>query len=924
MKRLTISRVSAASIRANKKTYASLAIGILLAVFLAATATLCVYGVIAAMGWEVVQKIGYTDCVLYDEPDVTDESLRENGLFDRIGKMFVTASVKDSGVWLGYLDETGTDILCRSCIEGRMPEAPGEIAVEQSALERLRLETGVGDTVTWTLTPVDGVEEERTFTIVGILREQSANLDISDIYWSSDGLLCWPSVLVSAEESGFRAGRTAIHRIMTYAPLASYHLAKNFHSLVDTRLFPVSRADGSIVFRDPGAYDATHYLEQTSVLWVLGLSLLLAVSIGISSAMESVLAAKTEEIGMLRAVGATRRQIRRIFGRDTWILSIVILPVGVLLGVLAAWLLCSLSPVTMMFSVKAWLLLPVVAISAFCIFIASALPLRRASRQMPMGVLRDTGLLRKTGKLRSRTKFRAAELIAGRQLRIHPLRQLGAALMVTATLLCTSFVGEMSYDALAELAKSHPVAFQLYSDTGTWQFYDFAVTRPQSILTGQDLAQIRSIPEVEHAAVVGQTDVNLLFSGQVPAYFGTQTQQQVVAYDENGKIIYHIFNEKNGLGYLDIGEEDPQPVRPAEGAEDPEKEQAWHDHQLYQQMKGVMDAQGLEGKPVPFTLTVADLEHADWTDRIAEGKVDLAAIDAGQQVLVYAPPVYIYKLDQGYIATTQEHFLKDGPVDELQNDYFQAGQTLSLVQFINEVPSEKPDTYDGWRADYSQMERHDADVTVGAVLDGKPLVDGMVSIITTEKGAEAMGIDLTTIADVNISLTGNVDMETEQALQTRLTGIAMRGDMKLYNNLQGWREELASIRQVLLLSAGIMLLFFAVAVAMQVGNAGRRIRSDSRMIGTLRAVGADEKALLGCYRLSMILTTVVGTVLAVIVYVMFVFWYHREMHEWMHPWTVVPAMLVLGLICALCCLAGVRARLKNVLSRSIVENIREL
>lgn len=58
-----------------------------------------------------------------------------------------------------------------------MPEKPGEIAIEESALARMRLDdVGVGDTVTLTLTPVEGVDEVRTFTIVGIMENQSANM----------------------------------------------------------------------------------------------------------------------------------------------------------------------------------------------------------------------------------------------------------------------------------------------------------------------------------------------------------------------------------------------------------------------------------------------------------------------------------------------------------------------------------------------------------------------------------------------------------------------------------------------------------------------------------------------------------------------------------------------------------------------------
>ena len=133
---------------------------------------------------------------------------------------FVAASVKDSNVYLGYLDEAGQGILCRTLAEGRMPEQSGEIAIERGALEKLRLEAEVGDKVTWTLLPVDGLEEEHSFTIVGILREQSGALDVSGFAWSSDGVLNWPSVLISPEES-FATGRLVQHRAMTYAPFAS-------------------------------------------------------------------------------------------------------------------------------------------------------------------------------------------------------------------------------------------------------------------------------------------------------------------------------------------------------------------------------------------------------------------------------------------------------------------------------------------------------------------------------------------------------------------------------------------------------------------------------------------------------------------------------------------------------------------------------
>ena len=73
MKQLSINHISAASIRANRKTYLSLAAGIVFAVVLATVMTLCAFGLIEAREQQVVQTVGHTDCVLLDEPDITDE-----------------------------------------------------------------------------------------------------------------------------------------------------------------------------------------------------------------------------------------------------------------------------------------------------------------------------------------------------------------------------------------------------------------------------------------------------------------------------------------------------------------------------------------------------------------------------------------------------------------------------------------------------------------------------------------------------------------------------------------------------------------------------------------------------------------------------------------------------------------------------------
>lgn len=935
MKQLSINHISAASIRANRKAYLSLAFGIFLAVFLATTVSICCRGIITAQQQGIRRMVGDTDCVIYDDPNLTDEQLRQSGLFQKIGREYVLAAVEDSDVYLGYADEEGAEILCTACAEGRMPEKAGEIAVEQNALEKLRLEAGLGDTVTWKLLPVDGTETERSFTIVGILNEQSVNLDPGASFRTTSRLVRWPSVILSPEES-FPDGRAVVHRVTTFAPLVTFTQVTKHHSMENALMMAVSRAEGRVTPVDSSIYDRDIFVGLIGMMLVLGGSLLLCIGVGIASAMESVLAAKTEEIGMLRAVGATKRQIRSIFGRDAWLLSVIALPLGLGLGVGTAWLLCRIRPQEMSFAPSAWLLLPIVGVSVLCILLSSALPLWRASRQLPMGVLRDTALLRKASKFKSRKDFRSTRLIAGRQLRLHPWRQAGAALMVAAALLCSAMVGEIVYDAVGEFARSRPVAFTLYpahsEGSAASSPYRFADLDPQNVLSEADLAQLRTTPHVEMATIDATLFVELLLpEGPAPAYFTGLGGSRYTAYDGDGTedspipVVYNILNAVNG-GYLFRSETDPVPPEP-----DPENYDtvaAWNDYMTYEQMRAAVDALSLPGRPVSLALYVADFENVDYSDRVAEGKINIAAIDAGEQILVYAPTIGIYNIGSEdaplYLASSDERWHGES-LYKLENDYFHAGMTLDLAQILCDGTPVAEESYNIWKSAYSQMEYRSATPTVGAVLAGLPIKTDEVCLMTTEKGARAMGFDLTHLTTVSIYLDGDVDRETEDSLVGRISRIGMRGDMKLRNWLQFWREEVDSIRKVSALFGGMMLLFFTVAVAMQVSGAARRIRSDSRMIGTLRAVGADEKALLEVYRLPMIITTAAGTVLAVILYIAVALWLHSLMADVKaNMAVVVVVMIALGVFCALCCLGGLRMRLKGVLDQSIVENIREL
>ncbi len=927
MKRLTMNQVAKANLKHNKKAYFSLTVGIFLAVYLACTAVLCIYGTLEAQNEQAAHKVGWADTMIISQPAVTDDQLRTSGLFDQLGHIYVTASVEGTDVFIGYYDETADELMYRQCVTGRLPEKAGEIAAEQSALDKLGLENAqVGDTFTWEMQPFQGKTETRTYSLVGILSEQTGYLDVSNWFVSGLGTNMLPAILTTTDEPAFPVGTPTVHRVMTNMPLISHDdVEKRLNNTVRmVTVHSISRVYGRSYPYDMSESEAEARLAEVVLYLLLCGALLLSTCVAIASAMESMLAQKTEDIGMLRAVGATKKQIKRLFGRDSWIISLASLPLGVALGCLTCYLLSLAMPGEMLFRPVPWLILPIAAISFLCVFLSSSLPLRRASQQLPMGVLRDTDTLRKAKKFRSQKQFKATQLIASRQFRLHPMRQAGSACMVALMLVISLLLCEILM-ATDWSAFGHQEAFYLSGESRTTiQFEPFAQAQEDNVgLTQNDMEQLRSLPMVGKLNTRLKTGAILMLPDEIPEYL--KTQMLPITYDGGYTTSMDINAWGGGTNtrYLEVTEDTTE----ADFAEVFEYYTAVHP---YIQMKVLQKVLDIPNKFVPIDIIVTSLDEVDFSDVIMEGDIDLAALDAGQEVLVFAPNMYAKSYGEGSV--TQNNDIRDDKREQwdiaIYSDYFHPGQELPLMQLFGEIPD-----WFNHLTDEGQLERYYGGLEqtsfmpkAGAVLKSDFRLGNIrpfgLCIITTEQGAKALGLKSNGAESVSIFLSDDPDIATEELLANSIRRIGMRRDMEFTNYLADNRETKAYQMQVLSLFGGMVLLFFAVSVSMQVTNASRRIRADERMVGTLRAVGADENALLSCYRLPIIISSLFGFVLAAIFYLLMMVFYPIAFPEW-HIWLLAIILIMAGLN-ATCSIIGVRGQLHQVLNKSIIENIREL
>ena len=820
---LTFSGMAAARLKVNKRGYLSLTIGVFLSIFLITAFVVGVFGIYNAQLHSRREKVGTVDMVVLDNEILSDEKLLEMGSFDQMGHAYITGSVGETSLYLGYYDAAGAELLSLSPTAGRLPENPGEIAVEPSALEVLELEKAIGDTVELSVTPVDGIAESRTFTIVGFLPEKSEHLDVVD----KSGLNQFPAIVTCDAEPDFATGRVGVHWVMTLKDGVSLGTAcQRFLFSVPSELF-TAMYGLSITGSHTQTYSAGEMMwtdeELVSLVTmasVLAAALVLSCGIGISGAMEGVLSKRREEIGVLRALGATRRQIRRMFGRENLIIALLVSPVAMAAGCGALWILSQMMPDVIRFGLKLWLLLPVVAFSVLTILLSGYVPLVRASKLMPMSVIRDTQMLRRSKKVKSKKVFVAPRLIAARQIRLNPTRQLGTSFLIGLMLLCCGLVCSLIGAASSYALGASPSFF--IQDVRSSQGLTIPVYQTQP-MPSQSIRQIQSLENVKSVEVDREMTIYVDLP-VIPSYAKINTVQEQFWMLPDDMYAEAMAAVGGNLGwYLDHREQ--------ERAE-------------YLEFRKTYGFQGDAFRTAIITVDPTGRELEALGAYLSEGSIDVDALNSGEAVLVYAPEIWVKQHEYGsYSFHTSQESLTNDPYEgyvsaTATNDCFHAGQTLSLTQLYRTVE-------DG------PVTQHNETVRVSGIIKELPQsMEGAWNIcflITTEQGLEKMDLQMAGLNAVSV-YTEELDLQQEHILQRKLEAIVRRTEGYLVDN---WAEEAREIqaenRRNLVLYISIILVFFSVAVGMIVSSVTRQLNAEGRTIGMLRAVGADEKAILGCY-----------------------------------------------------------------------------
>ena len=457
----------------------------------------------------------------------------------------------------------------------------------------------------------------------------------------------------------------------------------------------------------------------------------------------------------------------------------------------------------------------------------------------------------------------------------------------------------------------------------------FSQTIQDTDLSREELSLLSSIEGVSRVRTAASLSANLLMD-RVPEYFRTYTETVEGEDGTVGISSYGVLESAfgpDGNSWLFWDEKERAEAR-AQGNRD---WVAQINAEYADQEDAIRAALGITERVIPVEVYVMDLDEAELRDSVEEGSVDTDRLDSGEQVLVYAPSLCVSN-DDGI--RYSEVFSLSGEIREedwdlvIRNDTFTAGMTLDLLELAGSglYPEWRDGQYD-WKGYFREMETVRARTAVGAVL-ARPVRIGQTylynfAVITTPKGAEALGLKVPGPDTADIWLSGSPAPEKEAGIEEQIGRITMRGWMNVNNLLKQTREYKAKKLRQILLFAALILLFFAVSVFMQVSGAARQIRSETRTIGTLRAVGADLETLVGCYRLPVWVSTAAGLVPCLLFYAVTEI-PGLQLFTENHPAVMIPILAAMAGCVALACMAGIRRRLAVVTRQTIVDNIREL
>ncbi|NSC55960.1 ABC transporter permease [Dorea longicatena] len=284
------------------------------------------------VNFAVINKIYPTWHALYrnvDESTVmklaAHHDVKTYGLRSDAGYM----NLEDATVSMMYMDRTGVELYKVKLKEGQLPQKENDIVVSKGILEALGQNGKIGDTITvpYQILKDDGLDytKEKDFRICGFLADNESSKEqkqytslVSEAFLKAEIPVEQVKYRFLLQVNG-QKGNTTADYTETIQNIA--------------RQFGISEDDMNI----NKEYLAANYVDPATIPVIVGIMLIVVLAgiITIYSVYYVSMNQRVREFGKLKAIGATKRQLRQIVLREGMGVALFAIPIGLLIGTVA-------------------------------------------------------------------------------------------------------------------------------------------------------------------------------------------------------------------------------------------------------------------------------------------------------------------------------------------------------------------------------------------------------------------------------------------------------------------------------------------------------------------------------------------------------------------------------------------------------------
>ena len=599
-----------------------------------------------------IDMYGKENMIICNLGKETVSVLNDSELIGEYGLSYITGyacndtSGTNNGVAIARLDDKGLDFASIKLLEGKYPEADGELLLEKSSLLRLGLDDAkIGDQITLNVYTPNGENDylqapiEKTFTLCGIAQNKFTN--ISNGYDIRKDNLQSGYVYNGAQAAPGGKEKLALYTKFDYGSRKNdYDNYSKLHDLLsknggeDSRIITLPDSFLSTL----SSYDEgnSSMVQTVALAALLAAVLMIASCVGIVNAFGTNLNDRKQQIGMLRTVGATKRQIISIYGRESTILTLICVPASLAVSFFAVKGIISLLGENFVFIPNFAVLAAGGVFSIICVLIAAFIPLSSATRISPVQSIRDVEKTRKvkTKHIKTKKSFNTASLLAQRDMLFNRKKQVGVSLFLAITV----FISCMGFSWLKQTQFNYDPGYDYSLNISSYSIYSSSVNFPayEKGINSSGITRLQSSPYIKEAYGSASCNAFLESDSSFSDYITTAYGRPLDAafdngsYDEIGAYADKIIADKANLNAV---------LTKAISDKCADAKQQF----------------GLSNNSVNINVAIMDYAGIEMLAKYAEsGAPNAAAMDSGNEIMVIAPKEIGYAIEK--IGTTASEY----------------------------------------------------------------------------------------------------------------------------------------------------------------------------------------------------------------------------------------------------------------------------